>query len=61
MYLATELPAETENDYRGPPINVQIPPPIVQPGMQHLYQGIQPVNPGMPFVHHGEPYINVSP
>lgn len=61
MSVAIEVPAETNNDYRGPPINVQIPPPFVQPGMQYPYQGIQPMNPEMPLVHLREPYAYIAP
>lgn len=61
MLVFVEAPVETNNEYWGHSINVQTPPPVIQPGMQYPHKGIHPSNYGIPLVHPGVPYVNVAP
>lgn len=37
--MTAKVLIEKEFEYKGPPIHVQVPPPVVQPAMQHTNQG----------------------
>lgn len=40
--VVAEVPVEKRFEHKGPPIHVQVTPPMVQPAMQHPNQGYHP-------------------
>ncbi|KAI5436186.1 hypothetical protein KIW84_022592 [Lathyrus oleraceus] len=57
--MTAKVPTEKEFEYKGPPIHVQVPPPMVQPAVQYPSQGYRP---GMLLAYPGElSFTVVSP
>lgn len=52
MPVTAETPNETEHEYMGPLVHVQI-PLVTQPVVQYPYQGVQSFYHGMPIIYPG--------